>query len=843
MRFYINLAINYIKSYKARSLAIALSIILSVILIVGVGSLSYSAKKVEIDIIKYDTGSSHVSMSEINSQQLQLIKNTKGINKVAVTSFYDSYNYKNKVLMNLVFANQEYLQIQNSQIKKGRFPTNLNEIALEEWVIENLDLQPIIDQKLNIRLNDKDTQQFKLVGIIKDIPHNKSAGKAEGIIGGLNNNIKSNSTVYLEFNEKADILNTTRSIQQKAKIKDDNISINTMLLNAISKLGNIDWNLIILTIFITIVCGIVIYSIFNISTYQRMGQYGILRAIGGEKWQIFYMTLTELGIISLFSIPIGMVIGVVGAQELSSVFGKLFTEFEVNSMQILISKDVLLFSIFVIFTMIIIISLKTSRDIIKISPIQAIKQNLSEKENKIKKQNISVSNLSRFIPFHIAISFKNITRNKKSFVTIILSMVLGSVLFLSSNYYATLQEILSQQNLKRNMVNYDYKMVTNGTLNMNKGLSHKDIDDIKKIKGIEDVTPTKVTYSRAIIDKRDILSKEYFDYLEQSSSDWDTRVKESKDKSSLIIQNNIWGYTDQGLNELKKSVITGRIDTNMMKKDKLAVVYVPTNFQMGDKKVVDINPGDTIRVTFRKDGVISKEFYDMKDTGEYIEKEFIVAAVITNLPVWDDYYSVQNGVDVIIPEKVFNKVIGFDNYRIVHANNNPTVTNPNIYKELLSIASRLEGITVRDLSKERVQVTEYYNIKDSFVYVISIVLFIISMFNITNNVSYSLVSRTNEFGMMRAVGLTNNEFKQMVRFEGLSYAIIASICSIIFGLICQGLMFRFYSLIIDQLQFEVQWLSYLLVILINLGIGLISTYFPARKIKDLSIIGSISAIE
>lgn len=843
MGFYIGIIINYIKKYRARSLAISLSIILSMILIVGIGLLSYSAKQAEVDIIKYDTGNSHVKMSEINPRQLQVIQNTGEVEKISIASFYDSYNYKDRVLMNLVFANQNYLQMQSSHIKEGRFPMSPNEIALEEWVIQNLDLRPIINQELNFNLNNKRIEKFKLVGIIEDIPHNKSIGMAEGIIGGLDDSGKNNMTVYIEFNEEIDILNAIYNIQEKANINEDNISINTMLLDAINKLGNIDWNLIILAIFITMVCGIVIYSIFNISMYQRMSEYGMIRAIGGQRWQIFYFTLIELGIILLLSAPIGILIGIVGARELSSIFGQLFTEFEANSMKIFISKEVLLLSILVIFLMIVLISLKTSRDILKISPIQAIKQDLSNKDKKIKKQRISVSNLSSFTPFHIAMSFKNITRNKKSFIMIILSMVLGSVLFTSSNYYARLQDNLSQQNLEQTMVNYDYKLVTNGTLNMNTGLDKKAIEDIKNIKGIKDVTPTKIAYSRAIIDKEDILSKEYFKYLDQSSSDWETIVKESEDKSSLIIQNNTWGYPDQTLTELNKSVVAGEIDINEMKKDRLAVVYVPTNFQMGNKKVVDINPGDTIRVSFRKDGAINEEFYDMKDTGEYIEEKFTVAAVITRLPIWDDWYSGQNGVDVIVPEEVFDKVCGFDNYRLVHANKDPKIVNPEISQELLDIASRVKGITVRDLSQERVELTGYYDIKDSFVYVISIVLFIISMFNIANNVSYSLISRTNEFGMMRAVGLTNKEFRQMVRFEGLSYAIIASVCSILVGLICQLVMFQFFSLIIDPLQFEVQWQNYLLVILINLGIGFAATYFPSRKIKGISIIESINALE
>ncbi|MDO7206093.1 hypothetical protein Q5M85_20390 [Paraclostridium bifermentans] len=51
-------------------------------------------------------------------------------------------------------------------------------------------------------------------------------------------------------------------------------------------------------------------------------------------------------------------------------------------------------------------------------------------------------------------------------------------------------------------------------------------------------------------------------------------------------------------------------------------------------------------------------------------------------------------------------------------------------------------------------------------YGIVAVIFVISMFNIINNVSYNLTSRTNEFGMLRAVGISDKDFKNMIIYEG-----------------------------------------------------------------------------
>ena len=130
-----------------------------------------------------------------------------------------------------------------------------------------------------------------------------------------------------------------------------------------------------------------------------------------------------------------------------------------------------------------------------------------------------------------------------------------------------------------------------------------------------------------------------------------------------------------------------------------------------------------------------------------------------------------------------------------------------------------------------------------FIYAIIVILFVISLFNIINNVSYSLISRTNEFGMIRAMGITDREFKQMIKFEGLTYGIIASAFSVILGLIGQVILFNMLSPGLISPKFIIQWQNYLLIIVINISIGVISTYLPSRKIKDLSIVESISSIE
>lgn len=842
MKKYNKVSFKYINKYYSRSIAISISIILSTVLIVGIGTLSKTAQKAEVDIIKYDTGNSHLRISNIDEKQLEWLNCVDDINNIGVTSLYGTYNYKDKVLMNIVCANEEYIKLDNGKIKEGNFPNNSNEIAIEEWVLKNLNIQPKIGSNIEFKLDSGESKTFKLSGILSDIPSKKSSGMVEAIIGFDSRISKSNLMAFIEFDESSNILACIYDIQDKLKIEDEDLSINTMLLDALNKFGSIDWNIINISIIVSIIVYIVIYGIFNISIYQRNEEYGILRAMGAKKEQIFNIIFTELFVISVVSLPVGMAIGVISAKLLSSKFSQLFTEFDISSHNILISREILALSIVLILIIITIIALKMTIMVAKISPIDAIR-GIRKEKNNVRKNRISINTLSRLISYHRAISVRNISENKKSFIMIIISMSLGSILFIVSSYYSNIQSQLSTEKLQQTKVNYDYKIVTNGTLNMDKGLTKEAVDDIKNIKGIEDVNPSKIVYARTLLDKEKILEPLFFEILENNSPDWDTPVKELSDNKSMVIQSNIWGYNDQALKELDKFLVDGEINIDRLKEDNSAIVYVPTMSGQGSKKVADVKSGDIIEVEFREDGKVSEEFYGMKDTGKYKTEKFKVAGIITTLPVWDDYYSVQDGIDIIIPEENFNNICGFDSYRILHANKSINSDNGQVFEQILNITNSLEGVNVRDLSKERIETEGYYKAKDSYVYVISIVLFLISMLNITNNVSYRLISRTKEFGMIRAMGLDNKAFKEMIIFEGVSFGIISSIVTIVLGVLIQIFMFKYFSIFLKNPKFDIQFINYILIIFINIVIGIGATYIPLRKIKKLSIVESIKSIQ
>lgn len=839
MKNYLKIVILYIKKYITRSFAIYFSMVLSIALIVGVGTLSKSAKVAEVAKIKYECGNNHVKYKDLNQKQLNILEKNKDIHEIGITSYYDSNKPNGDFMINLQKANEQYIKSCNSKMVKGKFPNKSNEIALEEWVIKNIGVEPKIGQKITIDLyNTGKEEAYILTGILEDRTREKSAGVMEGFIAlDFTNNLSLD--VYVTFNDKSDIDKNIKSIAKEANIKDENVRTNSMLLDALGKNGETDYKVITLGIIVSIISGIVIYGIFNISIIQRVSEYGIIRSIGGTSYQILILMLFELLILLGISIPVGIGLGILGAKIFSSISGGLFTEGTVEITKLVIPLNILVFSVIIVLLVIVIISILTFMNLKKVSPMDAIRKNIAY--GKIgKRQMISINTLTKFISFPKAISYKNLFRNKKSFYMIVISMSLGSTIFIVSSFYAHLLDIQGKKIAETSGINTDYKVSMIPSRTMDKGIPKKDMKEIANLKGVESVKGIQVLYSRMYLDKSQIVDHEYFEIensLEYNKKVLNGLLTEDQNTGKFILKNNVYGYDESLLKELDKYLLDGKLDIDKMNNEDIALITIPHPF---GSKIVDLKIGDKLKVSYREDLNCEET---TETSGKYITREYTVGGIVDKLIDTSDYYTGNTSVDVIIPSSKFKSNIGYENYQIININKEANANSDSLNNKILSITNRTDGSTVRDFAKERGDIDSLQKNKLKFIYSIIVVLFVISLFNIMNNISYSLISRTNEFGMIRAIGITNNEFKQMVRFEGLTYGILSSLCSIIFGLIGQLILFNIMSPELISPKFEIQWKNYVIIILINILIGIIATYLPLKRLKKLSIVESIESLE
>lgn len=303
---------SYIKKYKNRSISIGLGIVLGIALIVGVGSLSFSAKEQNIKQTEYEMGSHFVRYNDLNDSQVDDIENMKNdgtgdnskdnIGKLGLITYYDSSTPDSDDLMNIASVNRELLELQNTELVKGNFPKKADEVVIEKWVLDNLGVKPEIGQKITIDLyGRKKKESFVVSGILRDRVNAKSSGIMEIF---LNRDLKKSNEktdAYVRFEDDKNIVENIYKISEDLSLDDEGISVNRMLLDAMGQLEEIDYNLIYSAIAAAIVLAIVVYGVFNISIIQRISEYGVIRAIGGKLSDIVKLLLTELLLIWLVS--------------------------------------------------------------------------------------------------------------------------------------------------------------------------------------------------------------------------------------------------------------------------------------------------------------------------------------------------------------------------------------------------------------------------------------------------------------------------------------------------------------------------------------------------------------
>ncbi|WP_345968971.1 hypothetical protein, partial [Clostridium sp. ATCC 25772] len=238
--------------------------ILSVGMIVGVLTLTKTEKMNELQTMKYNTGIYHTTFKDLDYNQLEKIEKSNDVENVGAFNFHGITTDKEKQSVIMLNCNDDYI-ISNSKLEKGRLPKEKNEIVAEEWVLKNLGIQPTLNQNIKLNIEDinknvKD-EKFKLVGIIKDRPTEKQVAKMQMYLPLQKGS--EHLEVGVAFNEKIDIQNYSLELAKKANINKDNIGIQEDFISISNDANNISLDNILSVLVISLICGIVIYSIFN----------------------------------------------------------------------------------------------------------------------------------------------------------------------------------------------------------------------------------------------------------------------------------------------------------------------------------------------------------------------------------------------------------------------------------------------------------------------------------------------------------------------------------------------------------------------------------------------------
>ena len=114
---------------------------------------------------------------------------------------------------------------------------------------------------------------------------------------------------------------------------------------------------------------------------------------------------------------------------------------------------------------------------------------------------------------------------------------------------------------------------------------------------------------------------------------------------------------------------------------------------------------------------------------------------------------------------------------------------------------------------------------------------IISIFGIVNTLVLSVHERTREIGMLRAIGATRRQLRQMVRYESVITAVIGGILGTVVGI-------AFAYVMVTQmgggdLVFSVPWMQLSVFLVLAVVVGVVAAVLPARRAAGTHILEAI----
>jgi putative ABC transport system permease protein len=114
---------------------------------------------------------------------------------------------------------------------------------------------------------------------------------------------------------------------------------------------------------------------------------------------------------------------------------------------------------------------------------------------------------------------------------------------------------------------------------------------------------------------------------------------------------------------------------------------------------------------------------------------------------------------------------------------------------------------------------------------------LISIFGIVNTLVLSVHERTREIGMLRAIGATRRQLRQMVRYESVITAVIGGVLGTLVGVAMAYVIVT--QMGGDGLQFIVPWLQLGVFLVLAVIVGVVAAVLPARRAANTRILEAI----
>ena len=840
MRSYYTLAWREIMGQKVVSVLILTAVILSTVMTTAVGQSAGVLDAMRRQQAIAIGGDCYVSFAQLTEEQAQIVEEDARISYAGRSVQLGSVELNDLLNLSLEEYWGDGLGTYQSYTKiiQGRLPEKPMEIVLSEDALQflgfcgdigdtiSLSLSKALRHGLNLDAYDY-RADFVLVGITQSNYLGYTSGYIRGFAGeGTAKKLLPQEYFYYNMNIRTAARKNFQAViddlTDKLNLHELDTFYNQPYLNALGIRCSADKSSVMLdddgfpflmfvgimvVVLILLAAGLVIYNILKIAITRRIGQYGVLRAIGAGRGQLYGIVAEEILLLCLCGIPVGMLCGFLSAKGiLSAVLNQMppemFLASDTAQLQEMIAQNsagkwgYLLVSALVTLLFAFLAAAPAAHFAAQVSPVTAMQGIASGKTgggNTIRRRR-KTKNIRGFERYYAVL---NMRRNKSRTVITILSLVMSITVFV------TLQSYLSKLSVTGGESEHmgDYSVV-----NEYVGFSP---DELKQMEA--DPNVAAVAAQQFILYESD---EQYAPIGIETDIDFANNPVE---KFQIYGVNDYWAdYRFEG--QLTEEQL------KILKAGKGCVVRnpLPVNIEGIDAGTTCIEEGSTITIS-----------------GKPLQ-------VLLTLNGYDGYFSVGNngfyvGVQVLVSDRLYPQLTGIDTYAEFRPVLNADADRELFDRTLDSLCTRSPGTTWVSYEDTDRQLAESEAQIKLLAWGLILLIGLIGILNIVNTVYTNIHTRMREIGTQRAIGMSAESLYKTFLWEGAYYGIYAAVIGSIIGYLCTLFV---ESASTGALQLVVPPAAAMMeAAVLSVAACLLATAVPLRRIARVSIVESIEAAE
>ena len=169
----------------------------------------------------------------------------------------------------------------------------------------------------------------------------------------------------------------------------------------------------------------------------------------------------------------------------------------------------------------------------------------------------------------------------------------------------------------------------------------------------------------------------------------------------------------------------------------------------------------------------------------------------------------------------------------------PSADTDAVRADLEAVIADLPTVTVKDpegfAAEQREQIDQFLNL----IYGLLGLSVVIAILGVVNTLGLSVIERTREVGLLRAIGTSRRQLRTMIRLEAVVVSVFGALLGIALGLAFgAGLIYALRDQGLTEIA--VPWVLLVVVVAAAGLIGVLAAVFPARRAARLDVLRAIA---